>query len=619
MKQKTREPRARDGKSRAARSETRLTPPPDPVPVAIAERAAWILFATLALLALARLALGLAPSMRLWGLNVIAFVAPLPSWALWAASALALIPPLARLATPALARAGDAIAGRPWRSGAALVAFLVAMVLTFSDHINLVGDYLLRVGTARGQIPTSAVFPQALPLDLALHYTVPSFFGHGLGGDPNDVSRAIGAIEVALFAGLAVAFARALRLGGVAAAGATAVVVLGGTLGLLTGFAKAFSEMCLITAAFAAFGISVVRDGRGLLPLSIAVSAGLLFHRSALGFLPPLLLVWSLWFRAHGRGGAWRRPAVLVALALPFATLALTLPQILAAIASTDRLHFAREGAGLGHLLGAAFSAGHLADLGNLLLLLSPLALAAPALVAVLGRSLGRRPEAIVLLALLVPLTGLLLFVHPRQGQFRDWDVFAAAGVAVSLVTAWLVGETLRGAPRHAWLAVAVVLGALAPSLQWLMHNHDERRGMARVEAYIAGPPLRGTEERALLHNFLALRHEDFEQFDAAAESYARAAELAPSPRILMEWSMAESNRGNEPAAQRILQGLVVRAPGMLQAWAELAHVSYALGDTAECRRAAEAALRIRPSLTQARDLLNRLASPGGADGAPGP
>jgi hypothetical protein len=634
MKRKPGEPRARDGadgRSRAtpaarpgssraaerARAGTAPARAAEPAPVPAAERAAWILAAALLALALARGALAFAPSMWLWGLNVLAFVAPVPGWATWVLAALAVVPPLARRLVPALERAGDAIADRPALSSVALGALLAVTVLAFPDRLQLVGDYLLRVGTARGQIPTDTVFPQALPLDLALHYTVPSRLSLAFGGDPNDVSRAIGAIEAALFGALACAFARALRLRGASAAAAAAVVASGGALGMFTGFAKVFSELCLIAAAFGALGITVVRDGKGLPALSLAVCAGLTLHRSALAFLPPLLVVWALWFRAHGKGGAWRRPGTLAALALPPLTLALMLPKIRAAIASTDRFHFARAGSDLPHVLGAAFRGLHLADLGNLLLLLSPLALAAPALGARLAPSLWRRPEAVVLGALLVPFAGLMLFVHPRQGQFRDWDVFTAAGVAVSLLTAWLVGETLRGSTRSAWLAAAVVLGALAPSLQWLMHNHDARRGVARVEAYVAGPPTRGGEERALLYNFLALRHEAFSERDAAAESYARAAELAPSPRILMEWSMSESNRGNYAGAQQILQGLVARAPDMIMAWSGLAYVSYKLGDTAECRRAAESALRIRPDLVQPRDLLRRLASPGGADGAP--
>jgi hypothetical protein len=620
VKRRPAEPRVRDGQRArppaAERKAGAAEAAPTPVPATAAERAAWTLAAVAALLALARGALAFAPTMWLWGLNVLAFVAPVPGWALWTLSALALIPSLARRALPALVRAGDAIADRPALAGLALGTLLAGVTLALPDRIQLVGDYLLRVGTARGQIPTATVFPQALPLDLGLHYTVPSRLSLAFGGDPNNVSRAIGAVEAAWFGALAVAFARALQLRGAPAAAAAALVAFGGALGMFTGFAKIFSELCLATAAFAVFGIHAVRDGRGLLPLSLTVCAGLLLHRSALGFLPPLVLVWVLWLRAHGAGGAWRKPAALAAFALPSLTLALMLPRIRAAIASTDRFHFARTGADLPHLLGAAFGPLHLADLGNLLLLLSPLAPAV--LLAVwLAPALWRRPECAVLLALLAPFVALLLFVHPRQGQFRDWDVFTAAGVALSLVAAWLAGEALRGSPRHAWIALALVCGALAPALEWLMHNHDMRRGMARVEAYLAGPPLRGSEERALLHNFLALRHEAFDQLDLAAESYAHAAELAPSPRILMEWSMAESSRGNYAGAQHILQGLVAKSPDMIMAWSGLAYVSWKLGDTAECRRAAESALRIKPDLQQPRDLLRRLANPEGGDGTP--
>src|SRR5262249_22790672 len=155
--------------------------------------------------------------------------------ALWTLALLALAPPLARRAAPALRRAGDAIADRPALASVALGLGLAATVLAFPDRLQFVGDYLLRLGTARGQIPTDTVFPQALPLDLALHYTVPSRLAPAFGGDPNDVSRAIGAVEAAAFAWLAVAFARTLRLRGAAAAAAAATVAFGGALGMFTG------------------------------------------------------------------------------------------------------------------------------------------------------------------------------------------------------------------------------------------------------------------------------------------------------------------------------------------------------------------------------------------------
>ena len=46
---------------------------------------------------------------------------------------------------------------------------------------------------------------------------------------------------------------------------ATAMVVLcGGYLGMFTGFSKAFSELCLLVAGVGVFGLSTMKDGRGL-------------------------------------------------------------------------------------------------------------------------------------------------------------------------------------------------------------------------------------------------------------------------------------------------------------------------------------------------------------------
>jgi hypothetical protein len=54
------------------------------------------------------------------------------------------------------------------------------------------------------------------------------------------------------------------------------------------------------------------------------------------------------------------------------------------------------------------------------------------------------------LLALALPFVLVAVLIHPAQGIFRDWDDFAASGVALSLIAAWLVGEALRSAPRFA-------------------------------------------------------------------------------------------------------------------------------------------------------------------------
>ena len=114
----------------------------------------------------------------------------------------------------------------------------------------------------------------------------------------------------------------------------------------------------------------------------------------------------------------------------------------------------------------------------------TPLALAIPALAPLLGRRPGRMQEALVLATLAFPFVGVMIFIHPAQGLFRDWDDFAATGAALSLVTAWLVGETLRDSRRFAWLAVTVTLGVGVAAIQWLVVHTGDVRGLARVRRH---------------------------------------------------------------------------------------------------------------------------------------
>src|SRR5262249_5213565 len=142
-----------------------------------AGRAALALWVVLAVLLAARAALAFVPSMWFWGLNVQRFLAPLPAWGPWALALLALIPPLARPLAPFLGRIGDELS-RP--RGAAVAALCAALlVLAFPDRVRFVGDFLLRQGTVEQAGQPAVLFPQALPLDVFLHYRLPSWLTAG--------------------------------------------------------------------------------------------------------------------------------------------------------------------------------------------------------------------------------------------------------------------------------------------------------------------------------------------------------------------------------------------------------------------------------------------------------
>lgn len=535
-------------------------------------------------------------------------------WGLWLIAALALVPPLARQVSPVLARWGDALTRRPvstataWALGAATLAWLAP------DRVRFVGDFLLRQGTVEIVERPGVLFPQALPLDVFLHYALPLKLTAAHLMSANGAARLLGAVEAAMLGALAAAFARTLELRGGAALAGAAVVLLGGYLGMFTGFSKAFAEMCVLMAVAGVSAIAALRTGRGLFAFGLAVAVGMTLHRSALGMFPALALVWGLWLARHGQGGVWRRPGVLATAVPPLLALAVMAPPIIGTVLHTDTsVHFAPpEVLAQGGVLGAALAGTRPFDFASLALMLSPLAVAIPLLAPLLAPAIARQPgrgrEALVLATLALPFVGVMVFIHPAQGLFRDWDDFAATGVALSLLAAWLVGETLRDARRFAWLAVAVTLGVAVPAVQWLIVHTDTDRGLARVRAFVLEPPSRPAPQRGTTWDYLGIRSYRLNRFADAQEAFARAAETSPSPRILQELGLAATMTNDLRTAQRAYQRLLEKQPDNDLGWLGLVAVSMRLRDVPEAKRAATELRRRDPANSEAQRALDEIA-----------
>jgi len=595
-------PRARKPSPRPAAKPARRVPD-----VPLAAPVAWTVWSVLALLVLARAVTAFEPSMWAWSLNLQRFLEPLAAWGPWAVMALALVPAVARRLAPVWSAMGDAIARHPALVGWGAFAVAMLLVRLFPDRVRFTGDFLLRQGTVEVAERPSQLFPQALPLDVLLHYHVPRVLTNALAIDANMAARLLGMLEAGGLAALAIAFARTLGLSGGVAVATAAIVFFGGYLGMFTGFSKAFAEMCVLVAAVGVFGMRVIREGRGLLPLGLALAIGVTLHRSALGLVPAVAYAWVMWLRAHGRDGAWRKAPVLGALAVPVIGLSVMLPRIIAVVRRWDAAHFDPRGAELsGNVVSAAFAGARPVDLVNLVFMLSPLALLL-AVWAVLGRhrAAGVGREATLLLLLAAPFLAVMPFLHPAQGLFRDWDDFAATGVAISLMVAWTVAQALRESPRHA-LAVTLTLSAMMPAVQWLVHNSDVDRGFERVRAFVLEPPERAPRERGTTWDFLGIRNFRLERWEAAAESFGHAASTSPSPRILQEWALAETMRKQYALAQRIYYRFLAKSPENPLGWLGLAQVSIYLADLPEARRAAHRLLELEPGNSQALEVLAR-------------
>ncbi len=552
---------------------------------------AWlVLVAALA----ARAATPFLPGMAWFGVNELRFLPP-SAWLLLVAAAALCVPALARRAVAPVRGLGEWSARRPALAALVVGGAACALVVALPDRTAFVGDFLLREGAVQEAVG-SGIFPQALPLDVLLHARIPAALVARHLLDANAAARALGAAEALALGALAVAFVRALRLRGAAAGLALCAVVFTGALGLLTGYGKAFSETCLLALAVAAFGVRAARDGESLGALVVTLALGLGTHRSAIAFLPAGAVAFALAARGEGARARFLRPTTLAGLVALAVTLVAYGPQIASTAMGFDMTqHFASaEVRGHGGLLAAALQPARMRDLLNVMLALTPLS----PLVLLLadGGASWRTREGAVLAALWAGCGAVALLVLPAQGMFRDWDVFATAGMARAILAAWMLARVVDAGRSRAWLAPAVAAVCVATTVLGLWLAHDRARGLARVEAIVTGPPVRSDAERSKTWDFLgASWHLDGRDADAA-RAFGHATETSRNPRLYLQWAIMAANAGDLRESQRVLQELVRLSPGVGLAWSNLGSVSWQLHDYPEAARAARAIARLVPA-----------------------
>jgi hypothetical protein len=577
----------------------------------------WLVIAALVVL---RFLAPLAPGMWLWGINALGFL-PWWGWAITGFASLTLIPPLARAAT------GMMEAGSRWLEPPAAgfwVAIAAAGVLVFllPDRIYFVGDFLIRQGSAELDAPPALLYPQYLPLDLWLHFEVPTWLKDQFGLDPNLTNRTVGAIEATLLAAAGFALARALGLTGLAALVAGAALFWGGWLSLYTGLAKGFSELVLATAVIGTAAFWVLRHGRGRLVLSVALCVALLFHRSALALVPAAFLALAIGedqpeTRQTGKKGRRRKRGGNTALEilvwlLPLLTLAFLVPRIVSIFGQVDLANFGLT-APPGAERESLFSLLRLLDHANLILMLIPLA---PVVLVLLFDCPTRRAirgrEWAFLAALTAPFILMAFLYRPPQGLFRDYDGLAGCGMALAVLLAVQLGLWVRLAEGKRWLAVAMIATTAVPVLLWLAVHTQLEWGLARVEGLADGPPVRKTEVRVHTLDFLAARLERQEDYAGSARVLSRAVELAPSPRLIAGWAQTASKAGDWEQAERAYALLLERAPEDLTRFRLLAYMGLASaagrrGDLPSARHYLERALALNPNHREALRLLRQV------------
>jgi len=392
---------------------------------------------------------------------------------------------LARLLEPGARSAGDLFRRRPAPAlagsglGAALIFWLLRdrnFALGDSEHlIKAVTWYVHHEGW-------HLTFDEAL--ELLLHSLVHKLFV--VAGFPGAAEIAFALTSVAAGGLFVVVLARLAS--GLATADLTRLALLllalaGGYVQLLFGHVENYTVVALFMLLYLAAGLRLLREpGRGLFAPAALLSTAVAFHLLA-GWLYPTLF-W-LWRAGRGRvdDGGKRMDGGLVALGAGVA-----LP-LVAAFGLCRLVGFGSERFGETHLAAMKFiflldpgyehfqygflSGGHLFDALNQLWLVGLPALLALVCVAVHRRGDGQAapPPAgesgfVVTAALLLQCFALCW--NPDLGAYKDWDLFAAAGLG------WTVAALVLLARRRVPARTIIVLAlcGLLFTAPWILGNH---------------------------------------------------------------------------------------------------------------------------------------------------
>src|SRR5262245_5162594 len=574
--------------------------PPVPRPT----RDATVLASSLAVLAAARILTEFLPGAWCWGLDYGRFLSPAWRWGPWLVTlALVIAASLApgRRALPRLLRPFEK---RPAATIAVVAVACGVACFALPDLTYFTGDFALRRSAVVGVTDFDRLFPQASALDRFLHWVLPRAIASATFIPEGIIASAQGAVSAALFAALAVAFARRCTPQPLAALVAAAIVIGNAALGLFTGYDKSLAELSLVTLAFAVAGLRELARGRPEWASGLMVVLAVALHRSGLALVPAWVLLWA-WVHRPAVGRArtawpWARivPAVLIAAQLPL---------VWKVSRAVDARHLAPTG--LGQVLTLAFEPARLLALANLVVFLVPLLPLLP--LAFAARPAGRERALPWLGGLALSWVVPMLAIHPVQGEFRDWDDFAAAGVAMALPLAFLVARGVAKAP--AALAAALIAVALVPRSQWLALENRPQQALARIEAWAAGPPVPPHTVAASSLEFVAASHYREGRIEDGRRAMAAAIAHVPWERLYLGWANAEDRAGNWSRAVTIYRETARRFPEDSAPWLMLARAAFEHGDRDAAATAVAELRRLAPNdpwTDRAQEVLSRMPGP---------
>ena len=474
------------------------------------------------------------PHLRLWGINLLHYFSLEFRLAVCAIGLLILVPKVNKILAEVLTRVFTRIAKKFKQMNKYLKYSLISLLGLIIFWIlraktPLLGDGYLRAG----EIKLGRLFSITEPLDFYLHLLVSRLSGL----DGYTTYGVLSCIAGALYIFLILLFCDLWGKDGKEKLFIFLILATMGATGLFFGYIESYSFMYVAMIAYILFGIRYLKQRSGFVwpCLFLLLAAG--FHLSALFVLPSLFY---LAFAALPQPTRLKVRRIhktkrvkftnMVSLVCVISLIGVGLYLLKTYSPEEPPGSFLIYPFGGGESFYSFFSLAHLLDFVNHQLLISPVSVVLCMVFLIFWRWINFKENAVkFLMWLMVCSFSFALLVDPKLGYARDWDLFAFAGLGVTLLGLYLMVNIFRRekVTELGRMTMILVITSLIFTLPWILVNASEESAIARFENLLK------MDEKRAAHGCetLACYYRDKGEHEKTIELWKNAISINPNPR----------------------------------------------------------------------------------------
>jgi len=304
---------------------------------------------------------------------------------------------------------------------------------------------------------------------------------------------------------------------------------------LFFGYIESYTFQYVTIVAYLFFGIRYLKQKSGFVWLCLFFLLATSFHLSTLFLLPSLFYLAFVRIPEEKGLKVKRFKFVnLMSLAYVIILIGVGLYLLKAYSLEGSSKPFLIYPFGDGESFYSFFSPAHFLDFLNHQLLISPVILVLWLVPVGFFRKVSNFKENVVkfLLLTVIGSFAFALFVDPKLGYARDWDLFAFAGLGVTLLGVYLMTNIFTKEKTWEWSGVTLILcfTSLMFTLPWIWINASEEKSVARFEDL-----LRIDKKRAASgYETLACYFRDKDEHEKTVELWKNAIAINPLPRYFV-------------------------------------------------------------------------------------